>query len=78
MNKFLASAGPVGKTLQFGPSSDQDSKTLYPMIIYKDFFKFNHLIILVRWGTIDSQKVTIVGKKWVLKVYFKSSFNIIV
>ena len=44
MSKFLASAGPIGKTLQFGPNLDQDYKTLYPMIIRNDFF---NLIILV-------------------------------
>ena len=53
MSKYLASAGPVGKTLQFGPNLDQNYKTLYLMIICKDFF---NLIILVQWGTLDWQK----------------------
>ena len=44
MSKFLASAGPVGKTLQFGPNLDQDYKTLHLMIIFKDVL---NLIILV-------------------------------
>ena len=50
MSKFLADAGPVGKTLQFGLSLDQDYKTLYLVIICKDFF---NLIVLVCWDTID-------------------------
>ena len=29
---------PVGKTLQFGPNLDQNYKTLYLMILCKDFF----------------------------------------
>ena len=53
MSKFLASVGPVGKILQFGPNLDQDYKTLYLMIICKDF---SNLVILVWWGTIDWQK----------------------
>ena len=44
MSKFLASVGPVGKILQFGPNLDQDYKTLYLMIICKDF---SNLVILV-------------------------------
>ena len=44
MNQFLASAGillipyPVVKAMQFGPNSDQNYKTLYIMILCKDFF----------------------------------------
>ena len=49
MSKYLASAGfclilcRSTETLQYGPNSDQNYKTLYLMILCKDFFKFKHL-----------------------------------
>ena len=51
-------SAPVEKNVQFSPNLDQNYKTLYFLILRKDFFKFKHLSMM---GQNKLTEVTIVN-----------------